>query len=590
MSARIDAAPARVEALAVELDEVRARAAGLGAAQARSGELGRLLAQFATADELEFQVRAAQERRDLQHRVTLDLREQLQDLRERRLAGMAAELASRMVVGADCPVCGSLEHPAPATLALDAPTRDDEQVVRERIDDEEVVLLTLDDQVHGYRARLDTVRETIGERTIVETRAGLDEADRDTADARDALAAEPDARARHESLLEAQRADVAELAGIDTRLAAARERRTALQEKVTRLSDQLATILDQSGTDPDRSIQELAAHSERAAALFLAARDALVDQRRGEAAATAAQAATQRVADERGFADADEALAAALPGAALADLGEEVTQWRRLSEEVAAVLSDPEVIEAVTSPPPDLVALARQHEAARQEHAHASTAARLAQQRRERVGARASELEVALASWRPVRVEHLRVRSLSEFAEGRGSDNTRQMRLSAYVLSSRLSQVVAAANERLEQMTDGRFLLEHTAQRGVGERRGGLSLLVRDQWTDELRDPVTLSGGETFVVSLALALGLADVVTGEAGGVRIDTLFVDEGFGSLDADTLELVMDTLDALRDGGRVVGVVSHVAELRSRIPTQLVVHKSRLGSTLEQRFGAG
>ena len=148
------------------------------------------------------------------------------------------------------------------------------------------------------------------------------------------------------------------------------------------------------------------------------------------------------------------------------------------------------------------------------------------------------------------------------------------MRLSAYVLGYRLSQVVDAANARLATMSDRRYSLEHTGRRGAGERRGGLSLLVRDDWSGESRDPATLSGGETFVVSLALALGLADVIMHEVGGATLDTLFVDEGFGSLDADTLDDVMDTLDSLRDGGRVVGVVSHVAEMRDRIPTQLVV----------------
>jgi len=157
------------------------------------------------------------------------------------------------------------------------------------------------------------------------------------------------------------------------------------------------------------------------------------------------------------------------------------------------------------------------------------------------------------------------------------------MRLSAFVLAYRLSQVVAAANERLARMSDQRYSLEHTGRRGAGETRGGLSLLVRDDWSGETRDPATLSGGETFVVSLALALGLADVITQEAGGADLDTLFVDEGFGSLDADTLDDVMDTLDSLRDGGRVVGVVSHVAEMRDRIPTQLVVTKARQGSTV-------
>ena len=137
-------------------------------------------------------------------------------------------------------------------------------------------------------------------------------------------------------------------------------------------------------------------------------------------------------------------------------------------------------------------------------------------------------------------------------------------------------------------MTDQRFSLEHTGKRGAGETRGGLSLLVRDDWSGESRDPATLSGGETFVVSLALALGLADVITQEAGGADLDTLFVDEGFGSLDADTLDDVMDTLDGLRDGGRVVGVVSHVAEMQTRIPSQLRVTKDRTGSRLSVTAG--
>src|SRR3546814_14094659 len=102
--------------------------------------------------------------------------------------------------------------------------------------------------------------------------------------------------------------------------------------------------------------------------------------------------------------------------------------------------------------------------------------------------------------------------------------------------------------------------------------------MVRDDWPGESRDPATLSGGETFVVSLALALGLADVVTREAGGADLDTLFVDEGFGPLDSDTLDDVMDTLDTPRAGGRVVGVASHRAERRSRIPTRLTGNSVR------------
>jgi exonuclease SbcC len=176
--------------------------------------------------------------------------------------------------------------------------------------------------------------------------------------------------------------------------------------------------------------------------------------------------------------------------------------------------------------------------------------------------------------------------SMASLTEGKSADNRLQMRLSAYVLAARLGQVVDAANERLGSMSDGRYALEHSARRGAGERRGGLSLLVRDEWTGESRDPATLSGGETFVASLALALGLADVVTGEAGGSEVDTLFVDEGFGALDPETLDDVMNTLDELRSGGRVVGVVSHVPEMRTRVPAQLQVVKQRSGSTVTLR----
>jgi exonuclease SbcC len=134
-------------------------------------------------------------------------------------------------------------------------------------------------------------------------------------------------------------------------------------------------------------------------------------------------------------------------------------------------------------------------------------------------------------------------------------------------------------------MRDHRYELQRT-DRGRGGSRAGLGLEVLDAWTGESRDAATLSGGETFVVSLALALGLADVVAQESGGTRVDTLFVDEGFSSLDPDTLDDVMDRIDALRSGGRTVGVVSHVTELRSRIPTQLHVEATRSGSTVHAR----
>ena len=236
--------------------------------------------------------------------------------------------------------------------------------------------------------------------------------------------------------------------------------------------------------------------------------------------------------------------------------------------------------------PPDLEALAQAHHRAKEAAAAARHRDMSLRDRGRRLRGLADEVGAALAAWSPVRDDLELVTDMAAMVEGKHPDNRLQMRLSAYVLAHRLSQVVEAANLRLSTMSDQRYSLVHTGQRGAGETRGGLSLVVRDDWTGDDRDPATLSGGETFVVSLALALGLADVITEEAGGTDLETLFVDEGFGSLDSETLEDVMDTLDTLRDGGRVVGVVSHVPELQTRIPTQLRVHRGRTGSrtTLE------
>jgi exonuclease SbcC len=175
-------------------------------------------------------------------------------------------------------------------------------------------------------------------------------------------------------------------------------------------------------------------------------------------------------------------------------------------------------------------------------------------------------------------------------ADGSSTANRKRMRLSAYVLAARLEEIAAAASSRLEGMSGGRYTLVHSDEGFGRARKHGLELLVVDGWTGQERHPSTLSGGETFLASLALALGRADVVSAEAGGARLETLFVDEGFGTLDDTALDEVLDVLDRLRDGGRSVGVISHVAELRQRITAQLHVVKGRDGSHVVQPDGAG
>jgi exonuclease SbcC len=172
---------------------------------------------------------------------------------------------------------------------------------------------------------------------------------------------------------------------------------------------------------------------------------------------------------------------------------------------------------------------------------------------------------------------------LGNLVSGNG-DNQLKMELTTYVLVRRFGEIVSAANAQLRRVSGGRYELQHTDAKN-GNARSGLGLLVLDLHTGRTRDPATLSGGETFYVSLSLALGLADVVRAESGGIDLGTLFIDEGFGSLDPEVLDEVMTVLDSLRAGGRAVGVVSHVAEMKARIPDRVAVRARADGSSTLQ-----
>jgi len=168
--------------------------------------------------------------------------------------------------------------------------------------------------------------------------------------------------------------------------------------------------------------------------------------------------------------------------------------------------------------------------------------------------------------------------------------NEMRTSLPTFVLLQRFEEVVALANVRLNAMTDGRFELHRTdAKEGRGMKLG-LGLEVIDHASsDATREPQTLSGGETFKASLAMALGLADAVTAEAGGVELSSLFIDEGFGSLDPDSLDSVMDQLTKLQQGGRSVGVISHMTEMKQRIAERVSVRPSGDGTSQLTVIGA-
>lgn len=247
-----------------------------------------------------------------------------------------------------------------------------------------------------------------------------------------------------------------------------------------------------------------------------------------------------------------------------------------------AVLAEPEIQAAASTEPGDLEEL-ESAVAAAQTQLNAAVAAHAEATRRvnllEDLG---GQLWAAVDRIAPVQRAHEELAALAEVVAGRG-ENNRRMSLRSYVLAARLEEVALAGSVRLRRMSGGRYEFVHSDKAGPRGRRGGLGLDIRDDYTAAVRPAKTLSGGESFMAALSLALGLADTVAAESGGVVLDTIFIDEGFGGLDADTLDAVMGVLDELRAGGRVVGVVSHVDEMRQRIPSRLHVIRGRAGSQL-------
>ena len=162
--------------------------------------------------------------------------------------------------------------------------------------------------------------------------------------------------------------------------------------------------------------------------------------------------------------------------------------------------------------------------------------------------------------------------------------NPRKLQFDTWILSAFLHEVTVFANKRLERMSEGRYRLAVSEEHGAGNAYRGLDLEIADAYTGKCRPSATLSGGETFMASISLALGLADSIQARAGGIRIDSMFIDEGFGSLDEKALENAVGILDEIR-GNRMVGIISHVGELQSRIPQKIEVIKTGTGSSIRQ-----
>jgi len=518
--------------------------------------------------------------------MSQDHRQEWLDLRELRLANAAGELAAALESGKPCAVCGSEDHPRPAEAVQSALSlAQEEEEARKRFETSEKTVGILAEQVSsaaqilaGLAAQGGSLDADEAESQLVSAQAaasGAREASRTLAGLRskqDAITATlVQVQEEHSEHLGAAAQSASAIVVLQEQYAALEKDLAGLREEFPSLRDRLTALAD------ERSLFQLAADAERER------------ERAGQATADAA-AALHGALPESGFASAEEARRELLPPADVVGLEKDVADFdletARLEELFAGedlVLAAKEVhIGELPLPEPELAEAKLRVLAAAETAKAAALAAALAGRSAEAVARIRDEYE-ALAHAGTEPRNHARILAeLADTVRGAG-DNNYRMSLNAYVLAARLEQVALAASERLVAMSDGRYTLQHTDARAARNQKSGLGLEVVDEWTGQRRDTSTLSGGESFMASLALALGLADVVQQEAGGVDIETLFVDEGFGSLDEQALEQVMDALEGLRDGGRVVGLVSHVAEMKQRIPHQLQVIKGRNGSSV-------
>ncbi|MEV1046344.1 SMC family ATPase [Streptomyces sp. NPDC049916] len=508
------------------------------------------------------------------------------DLRERRLRGIAAELAAGLVTGEPCAVCGSPEHPRPASPGdghVDRATEEralaaHREAEETRAHAEQAIGLVrerhtaAENDARGEEARSPEVAELLSlvERLTDEHTAAHRLAAA-THPAREALAA---AEREHTERLEQRQAAT-------SRTAARTSERETLDREQARLAEQIAAARGES--------ESVAAHAERLTRRVTRLTGAAEAVRAEQDAARRRKEADDRLADaafKAGFDTPAAAAATLLDAAAQRELQHRVDAWQAEAAAVADRRAEPGARQAAERPPARPEQAERAHASADRLLREAASALAAAQERCAELSRLSRQSADEVRGLGPVREEYERVARLAGLAAGTSADNERKMRLESYVLAARLEQVAAAATARLRRMSSGRYTLVHSDARSGG-RRAGLGLHVVDAWTGGERDTATLSGGETFFASLALALGLADVVTEEAGGVRLDTLFIDEGFGSLDDQTLDEVLDVLDSLRERDRSVGIVSHVADLRRRIPVRLEVVKERHGSSVRHRL---
>ena len=542
----------------------------------------------------------AQEKWQASAQQALAATEEFKNLQVLRLAQASSLLARELKDGEPCAVCGSVEHPAPAQIA------EGEQLVE--------------------RADLDAAkeREDKAHKQARTHELAKDRATKAHQEASEALAA---ARTQYETLAAQGECDVeqtaAQLQQAQTRLAQAQSRVTArdgVLAKVERVRVEQQKAQEALRTIEGAAVEAQTRHRDALARCEATAADL--------APARAAVGFAQRVEAGEGYRAAHQRLARAvlLLGQARERHAQAAAQAQRLLGESA--FESAELVQAAVRTPERIDALEQAVAAYELEHARllegfgreaiVAVAARVAageqapddlQGVREqveqlraavhRLTLREGERESMLRSLQALRGEYAafraktaqrydRAQMLANLAAAARGDTLggyeHQVDLVSYVLGAEFERILQSASLHLDRMSEGRYGMVFSDHRAKGSRSGGgLNLEITDTWTGEPREASSLSGGESFLASLSLALGLAEVVQANNGGIELDTLFIDEGFGTLDAETLDMVMGTIESLRDSGRTIGLISHVEEMKNRIPAQIVVEKGQNGSSV-------
>ena len=476
-------------------------------------------------------------------------------------AQRAGLLARDLAEGQPCPVCGATHHPAPAALP-------DAAVTEAQVDDAARAM--------AAAQKAATKASEAAGRSHAAAQAGRQTLQK----AADAFFARRGARytgpaaealddAALQSALQAQQASLRTgLTGLQTRIAALtadKARADQLTEQRARLTEQRAG-LEQSWNAARQKAAASAAESAAKTAAAQAAAESLPypDLAALNAAkedlsrqAGALKAALDRAAEERRAAqDRQNALDA---------------RAKALQEALAAFAAAPETDAAGL----ESRLAARKADRAGAESARQAAAQRLAANRQAARQLAAAQKTAGAALERQKLWDNL-ARTLKGNLPGRI-----KLPFEQYVQAFYFDEVIEAANRRFTRMTDGQYTMRRRQSETIGDRTA-LDLDVFDAYTGKYRPVGSLSGGESFMAALCLALGISDIIQQSAGGVRIDTLFIDEGFGTLDADALEKAVDTLAGLAGSDRLVGVISHVEALQNRLTRQIVVRKTRAGST--------